>query len=58
MKNRLTPAALALLALSTLNPQLSTTFAQGTAFSYQGQLSAGGNPTAGIYDLRFTIYDL
>jgi hypothetical protein len=57
MKNRLTPAALALLALSTLNPQLSTLIAQGTAFTYQGQLSAGGNSATGIYDLRFTIYD-
>src|ERR1041385_7007946 len=32
--------------------------AQGTAFTYQGQLSDGGNPAAGIYDLRFAIYDL
>jgi hypothetical protein len=49
--------ALALLALSTLDFQPSTAFAQGTAFSYQGQLKDGGSPAWGIYDLRFTIYD-
>jgi hypothetical protein len=43
--------------LSTLNPQLSTALAQGTAFTYQGRLNTGGNPASGIYDLRFTIYD-
>lgn len=32
-------------------------FAQGTAFTYQGQLQDGANPANGIYDLRFTIYD-
>jgi len=36
--------ALALLALSTLSPQLSTAFAQGTAFNYQGRLNANGGP--------------
>ena len=49
--------ALALLALSTLNPQLSTVLAQGTAFSYQGRLNAGGVPANGSYDLKFTVYD-
>ena len=31
--------------------------AQGTAFTYQGRLNDGAGPAAGIYDLRFTIYD-
>ena len=31
--------------------------AQGTLFTYQGQLTDGGNPAGGIYDLRFAIYD-
>lgn len=31
--------------------------AQGNAFTYQGQLNDGGGPAAGIYDLRFAIYD-
>ena len=30
----------------------------GTAFTYHGQLTDGGAPAIGIYDLRFTIYDL
>ncbi|MCC6821933.1 MAG: VCBS repeat-containing protein, partial [Verrucomicrobia subdivision 3 bacterium] len=33
-------------------------FAQGTAFTYQGRLNDGASPASGIYDLRFTIYDL
>ncbi len=34
-----------------------STLAQGTAFTYQGRLNEGENPTSGTYDLRFTIYD-
>ena len=45
---------LVLLALSMFNLQLSTAHAQGTAFTYQGRLNNGANPTTGIYDLRFT----
>ncbi len=36
---------------------VSTVFAQGAAFTYQGRLTDGANPAQGIYDLRFTIYD-
>ncbi len=32
--------------------------AQSTAFTYQGRLDDAGSPASGIYDLRFTIYDL
>src|SRR5260221_5973427 len=46
-----------LLLFSTLNPQLSTALAQGTAFTYQGRLNDGASPANGIYDLRFAIYD-
>ena len=50
--------ALALLALlSTLNSQLSTAFAQGTAFTYQGSLNVAGASASGAYDLRFALYD-
>jgi hypothetical protein len=49
--------AAALLLLSTLNLQLSTALAQGTAFTYQGQLNNYGSPANGSYDLAFTIYD-
>ena len=51
-------AAWVMLALlSTLNFQLSTAHAQGTAFTYQGRLNNGTNPATGIFDLRFTVYD-
>ncbi len=43
-----------LLLLSTLNSQLPTC-AQGTAFTYQGRLSDGGNPAHGTYDFRFQL---
>jgi hypothetical protein len=47
--------ALALVALSALNSQLSTAFAQGTAFTYQGQLNSGGSPANGFYDFQFSL---
>ena len=31
--------------------------AQGTAFTYQGQLDDGGSPANGVYDLEFSLYD-
>ena len=31
--------------------------AQGTAFTYQGQLADGGNPANGSYDLTFALYN-
>jgi hypothetical protein len=47
----------ALIALlSALNPQPST-FAQGTAFTYQGRLTDQGNPANGSYDLTFAVFD-
>ena len=46
----------ALVLLFTLNPQLST-FAQGTAFTYQGVLSQGGAAINGSNDLTFTLYN-
>ncbi len=47
----------AMLALSTFGFQLSTAQAQGTAFTYQGQLTASGAPASGTYDLSFAVYD-
>src|ERR1039458_8990512 len=49
-------SALALLAVLTINHQLSTAFAQGTAFIYQGRLNSGGSPASGLYDFRFKLY--
>ena len=46
-----------LLLLTTLNPHLSSLFAQGTAFTYQGRLNDGANPANGTYDLRFIVFD-
>ena len=46
----------ALLLLSTLNPQFSTVFAQGTAFTYQGRLFDGNGPANGKYNLTFALY--
>ncbi len=49
---------LALLALSTLNFQLSTVFAQGTAFTYQGRLNENGVPVNRTYDLVFRPFNV
>ncbi len=47
-----------LLALvGAINLQLSSALAQGTAFTYQGRLNAGGNPANGLYDLQFTLFN-
>jgi hypothetical protein len=48
--------ALALLALSTFDSQFSTAKAQGTAFTYQGRLNAGGSPANGSYDMTFSLF--
>ena len=60
MKNKISqfPAlSLAVAAmLALLNAQPTTAFAQGTAFTYQGRLNAGGSPASGNYDFRFKLY--
>jgi hypothetical protein len=56
MKNKLF-AFLTLALLSTLDPQLSTLFAQGTAFTYQGRLNDNGNPASGSYDVTFRVWN-
>jgi hypothetical protein len=48
---------LVLLAFVVFNARLSTVFAQGTAFAYQGRLTDSGSPATGNYDLTFTLYD-
>ena len=53
--NRLIPVLI--VALGSLNPQLSTLFAQGTAFTYQGRLTSGASPANGSYDLKFGVFD-
>ncbi len=57
MKTKLKLPALALLALlSTIICHPSTTFAQGTAFTYQGRLNEGTLPANGTYDFRFRLF--
>ena len=46
---------LTLLLLALLAPQ-HCCFAQGTAFTYQGRLTANAAPANGLYDLTFELY--
>jgi hypothetical protein len=46
---------LMLLALATLGLQPSTALAQGTAFTYQGELNNNGATANGSYDFRFRL---
>src|SRR5207302_7663611 len=52
MKTKVLP--ILLLPLSLATGDLAR--AQGTAFMYQGRLTAGGTPASGSYDLRFTLF--
>jgi hypothetical protein len=52
MKNRIVKLLVALTLLAGLRQAI----AQGTAFTYQGQLDANGAPVNGSYDLIFTLY--
>ena len=47
--------ARALLALSTLNLQLSTAFAQNTAFTYQGRVTDNGTNFNGTGQFKFVL---
>jgi len=49
--------ALALQALSILNLQPSTVFAEGTVFTDQVRRNDAGVPANGSYDLRFFVCD-
>jgi hypothetical protein len=55
-KNNRWLALLATLALFTLNLQPANMLAQGTAFTYQGQLQAGGSPVSGTFNFTFSLY--
>jgi hypothetical protein len=50
-------ALIALALLSILNFQLSTVFAQGTAFTYQGRLNTNGTTYSGSAEFQFTLWD-
>jgi len=49
--------ALVWLAFSTITSQLSTAFAQGSAFTYQGRLNNGTNPVTGLYNFKFDVFN-
>jgi len=46
----------ALLLFTSVGLPLSTVLAQGTAFTYQGQLQNNGSPASGTYNLTFTLF--
>lgn len=49
--------ALVLTTLLGLVPAAASAVPVGSAFTYQGRLTDGGNPANGSYDLRFTLFD-
>jgi len=52
-------AAFAVLALLlTINSRISTALAQGTAFTYQGQLQNNGALANGTYNLEFSLFNV
>jgi len=59
--NRATPIRVGLVVLwallSNLNCHVSTLFAQGTTFTYQGRLTDNGSLANGSYDLQFHLRD-
>src|ERR1700690_3732844 len=54
MKTKIGILTLVLLCSFT---RLDSAFAQGTAFTYQGQLLATNGPAHGLYDLTFALYN-
>ena len=57
MKPRLFPVLLLFAICHLISVICLTASAQGTAFMYQGRLTAGTNPATGLFDLKFSIYD-
>ena len=56
MKAKLHHAIIVSLLCALLGAHLSTAHAQGTAFTYQGQLQNNGSPASGTYNLTFTLF--
>jgi hypothetical protein len=57
MKTKLYHLLTAVTFLALLSASFSTAHAQGTAFTYQGLLTAGGNDAQGSYDLTFALFN-
>jgi hypothetical protein len=56
MKKIIQNLLLTVAVLAGFNLQVSTAFAQGTAFAYQGRLNSAGTPASGTYDFTFTLF--
>jgi trimeric autotransporter adhesin len=57
IKSALTSLALIFCALFAIHCQLSTSYAQGTAFTYQGRLNNNGILANGNYDVTFALFN-
>ena len=57
MKNHLRHISTAFALFAAFSIQPTTARAQGTMFTYQGQLFDAGVPANGKYDLRFNLWD-
>jgi hypothetical protein len=57
MKNPIKYLLMALALGAACCLQTATAHAQGTNFTYQGQLLSGGAPANGIYNLTFTLFN-
>ena len=56
MKYKFKFFAMSLGLFASLGSSMLTAFAQGTAFTYQGQLQINGAPANGSYDLELTLF--
>jgi hypothetical protein len=56
MKMRVSGLLFALAIITGINFQSTTTFGQGTAFTYQGSLNFNGVPASGNYDFQFIVF--
>jgi hypothetical protein len=47
-----------LITVLAFSVGITSAFAQGTAFTYEGRLNDGSAPANGVYDLRFLLFDV
>jgi hypothetical protein len=52
------PKTIQFVVVCILLATVTSTFAQGTAFTYQGRLSGSNGPVTGTYDFQFTVRDM
>ena len=56
-KNQNTVLGELFIAVLVLLSMTSAAYGQGTAFTYQGRLTDGGNPANGNFDMQFKLFD-